>query len=251
MSLKDEMNQQLRELWKDNWTSAIWKENNQNGGLKRLWPHQYHDLKYNCLVFVGLNPSFKVADWLGESTFVKLDNVSDLDDPAKLANLEFAAKVRINGISDKKPYPYYDQFKNIAGSMGTDWQPIEVFCVREPNQNVVKKYLGLDSGKSRNPTDFAKKQWDIFWNILSEIQPSAVVVANALASKLIMNPGALSSGESQKFKLEFDETSGDYYLESSHGKTPIFFSGMISGKRPLDIGSRERLLWHVKTALKR
>ncbi len=249
MLLRDEVNSRFRELWKDNWASPIWKENNKTGGLMRLWPHQYNELKHNSLVIVGLNPSFEDKDWIGEGRYVKLNDKSDLDNPATLANLLFVTQVRINGMDAKDPHPYYKQFKKIADSMRTDWQPVELFCVREKNQNVLRKHLGLEGGKKRSPIDFAKKQWEIFWQIIEEIQPTAIIVANALASELILNPVTLSCDANQKFELKFDDASGDYWLKSGHGSTPIFFSGMIYGKRPLDIGSRERLLWHVKRAL--
>jgi hypothetical protein len=48
------------------------------------------------------------------------------------------------------------------------------------------------------------------------------------------------------------EKYGTPLISSRDGKlkrTPIFFTGRLSGQRALDLGSRKRLLWHVKKIL--
>lgn len=50
----------------------------------------------------------------------------------------------------------------------------------------------------------------------------------------------------------FNKNNGAYELNfkgNQHKKTKVFFSGMLSGQRALDLGSFERLKWHMKAAL--
>ena len=53
-------------------------------------------------------------------------------------------------------------------------------------------------------------------------------------------------------KFEFDKTIGTYVVnEPKELKgTKIFFTSMLSGQRALDLGTRERLVWHIAEVLK-
>jgi hypothetical protein len=42
---------------------------------------------------------------------------------------------------------------------------------------------------------------------------------------------------------------GLYWVNLGGARTPVFLSGMLSGLRPLDGHSRERLVWHMKRTL--
>jgi len=67
--------------------------------------------------------------------------------------------------------------------------------------------------------------------------PEVIVVANAKASKIFK----------QEYKMDdkMNKSTGFYFK----GEIPIFFSGMLSGRRALDIHSRERLIWHIKKSI--
>ena len=47
-------------------------------------------------------------------------------------------------------------------------------------------------------------------------------------------------------KLKWNSKIDTYLFNKS---IPMFFSGMLSGQRALDIGSYERLIWHIKFAV--
>jgi hypothetical protein len=67
-----------------------------------------------------------------------------------------------------------------------------------------------------------------------------VLVANAFAAKIVKMQLGLS-------KVDED---GLYWWPIGEQQVPIFFSGMLSGQRALDVHSRERLVWHMKLALR-
>lgn len=50
----------------------------------------------------------------------------------------------------------------------------------------------------------------------------------------------------RKKNSTFDPSIGTYRIEIDGFKTPIIFSGMLSGQRALDLGSLERLKWQIK-----
>src|SRR3989338_1375799 len=51
-------------------------------------------------------------------------------------------------------------------------------------------------------------------------------------------------------QLSFDDERGFHWLKLDGTRVPIFFSSMLSGQRALDTGSYERLVWHIKQAVK-
>ncbi|GHU90697.1 hypothetical protein FACS189476_10990 [Spirochaetia bacterium] len=60
-------------------------------------------------------------------------------------------------------------------------------------------------------------------------------MGNAYASRIIQ----------KKLNCQFDNIIGTYRIKEFNN-IPIFFSGMFTGGHALDVGSRERLLWHIE-----
>jgi len=48
----------------------------------------------------------------------------------------------------------------------------------------------------------------------------------------------------------FDKDFGTYKIELNNKSTYVFFSGMLSGQRALDLDTFKRLEWHLKTVRK-
>ncbi len=89
---------------------------------------------------------------------------------------------------------------------------------------------------------FFQEQISIAYEVINSLEPKVVVVVNAKASDLIL--------DSWKSKLKYSENTGYHNIILNNGESiPIFFSGMLSGRRPLDKHSRKRLIWHIKRSL--
>jgi len=205
------------------------KELNGPGCEYRKSPLAPETIKKNVLLFVGINPSFTegntIPDHKKAIDFYILDTQSD------------------------KQIPYFKKFKEFADHCGTDWYHLDLLFIRETNQKVIEDltYVRPDG------VDFIGKQLDISFSILKELEPKAIVVANAFASeffgKMKSKHGVFDKiwqGYSFDFEKDFDTELGTYTILLNGKKVPIFFSGMLSGQRALDLGSLERLMWGVK-----
>jgi len=55
------------------------------------------------------------------------------------------------------------------------------------------------------------------------------------------------------FGFEFDDEIGTYRIIKNDKlkHTPVFFTSMLTGQRALDLGSYERLIWHILFVLKK
>jgi hypothetical protein len=88
---------------------------------------------------------------------------------------------------------------------------------------------------------FFNDQLNISKRIIIKSDPKLIVVLNAGARKL--------------FKEMFgnqnvDKTLGARIYCLNKRETPVLFSGMLSGGRALDLGSKESLQWHIEYILK-
>lgn len=88
-------------------------------------------------------------------------------------------------------------------------------------------------------TEFGNEQFKRFEQMLALAKPKAVVVINALASRLYK----------KRRPLQFDSARGHYLDNIGERGVPVFLSGMLTGGRALDVFSRERLYWHIAQAL--
>ncbi len=108
-----------------------------------------------------------------------------------------------------------------------------LFAVRSTDQNAAKRALGLDG----EWTGFAIKQFDIFRKLLEMVDPPVIVVPNAFASGILRN--ALKAGE-------MSPEHGCHFIDLDNRQVPIFFSGMLTGQRAMDVYSRDRLIYQVR-----
>lgn len=182
----------------------------------------FPDFKKNPdILFIGINPSLTDS----------LEGYSE----EELKQHEIKNKAT----KKEEAYSYFRPFYDFTNN----WEHIDLFFLRETNQNKVKEYLGYKKGISLN--DFAKEQLNLFIPLLSLISPKIIVVNNAFASDII--------------KKEFDELIDNSEFEKNgfdkinveKEKIPLFFCGMLSGQRALDRESKRRLIWQINSYLKR
>jgi hypothetical protein len=110
------------------------------------------------------------------------------------------------------------------------WYHIDTFLYRETSQSDFLKRIY----HKQKLNDFGVDQLEIFREVLQHTEPKVVVVINAFASRVIRSYF--------KDNLTFDEVGGHHLLRLNGVDIPIFFSAFI---RALDMGSYERLAWHI------
>lgn len=216
-----------------------------NDEIKKLWsqanptetcgrqPLFYHELKKDCVLFVGINPSFSLS---GFKSFL-----NDNEDFSHLNVEEFYKHPNDNFDIDtslviekeaRNKYPYFKKFKEID----ENYEHIDLFLVRETNQTTLKEIIYTNG---RELSDFAKKQIDIFDRILVNVNPRIIVIANALASKIIQ----------ERFDTKIEYEKGCHIIQINERAVPIFYTSMLTGQRALDNFSFERLKWHINYVL--
>ncbi len=222
----------------------LWKKYSKITPLP-YYPGFFPDLKKKSILFVGLNPSFtsKADNYSSRGCkpkeFYEFKSDHSLEQSNKVMNEEIEGekqmKIREKGLSE---YPYFTKFIRISKDVGLPWEHIDLFFYRETSQNKFKKIIGYEE-KNKEFTkinNFGEEQLKISLEIIDKIDSKVIVVSNALASKILK----------KRLNLEWDSERG-YYL---YKKIPVFLSGMLTGQRALDLGSLERLKWHIGEALK-
>ncbi len=202
-------------------------------------PLTYPPLIKNALLFVGLNPSFSLkayASFLKGTKFVNFDPVSFFDWENR-KNFDFEIAREIEEYS-KSNYSYFSKFRRIAEDIGIPWEHIDLFLIRETNQKRVLQFIYEKPGRLNN---FAQEQILLAEEITAKIQPQIIVVANALASKIVF----------EAFGLKFNSRLGCHIYESEQRQIPVFLTSMLTGQRALDNFSFLRLQWHVREVLNR
>lgn len=216
---------------------AIWKE------FKDIEVMNYPDCEYrkspllpktikmDAILFIGINPAFSKSR----------------NEEIRNKEIEFYPC-----ISDEiKDITYFEKFKDIACYCNNaEWTHLDLFFMRETNQEVIEK-LSYDN------VDFLQAQLDITFEIIKRASPKIIVVSNSLASeffgkrkqKHLPHFDKIWMGFNLDFKTDFDNELGTYKIKIGKKDTPIFFSGMLSGQRALDLGSLERLKWQIKRIL--
>jgi len=208
-----------------------------NSKVMKLWesqeittrlPHIYpENLKTNCLLFIGMNPSFSRRGYqeILRNTDYKdiLDELDDFVKFRKLSEVQMNLHMEIEKIA-KEEYRYFSKFKDIAKQTGLEWEHIDLLFVRDTNQQNVERLL-------REKNEFILNQVTLSIDLIELIDPVIIVVENAFASKFLK----------ERLKLKWDENKGVHM----YNEKPVFLSGMLTGQRALDLGSYKRLIWHI------
>lgn len=196
----------------------------KKGAPEKYWQRGYampKEIKEGAILFVGLNPSFPEGDESGSHLY-------DLTQDAG---------------------GYFAKFKDIAEKCGdTKWSHLDLLPVRHTNQGDVEREIVF-----RYWYIIEEYLKTVSKNILESTKPKAVVVVNATARLLLGKDQDEDAKQEQDkkiwmgLKFDFNETNGACYVTDSDElkDVPFFFSGMLTGQRALDLGSYERLKWHV------
>jgi len=215
----------------------IWKEEFQEPLTEKvLMPLVPVNIKKGCILFIGLNPSFK-------NDFVRGHLPKGENNPESyfsFSNREhFDPKVDVYlTVNAKKNYPYFNKFRKASEVLGEDWEHLDLFFWRGTSQgDFINRFCPNENQISR----FCKKQMEISLEMIGEAEPICIVVANAFASRIFITD--------QKQSLVFDQQKGCFEYDIKGKKTPLFFSSMLTGGA-LDNHSYLRLLWHMATVLR-
>jgi len=203
-----------------------------------LAPLLYGDFNTNCILFIGLNPSFSLNGFKKITRGTEFEGI-DVKSYFSFVNVRKHMNeiIKIEQLARQK-YPYFNQIKAISDFLELPWEHLDLFQERLTNQSkFVHKYL-----KRGELLPLANDQFKLAWNTISVLKPCIIVVINACASKIIR--------DKSKKELQYHQSQGFHTIELDDRTVPIFFSGMLSGQRALDIGSYERLKWHIRLAKK-
>jgi len=186
------------------------------------------EIPKNRILFLGINPSFRI----------------DHDEPLGYNEILFEKEISKIPIEDR--YVYFNVFQNICKDK--EWTHYDILPFREVNQKTLTKYFNEKDRFTYNIlsrfTSFSKK-------IIELSEPKLIIVSNAFV-RTLFSQGEIESGKNKLeiFKTRFSKDLGTHIiLEGNLKNIPVFFTSMLSGQRAMDVGSRERLEWHINFLL--
>lgn len=206
----------------------IWKKYQPlNIELAELQPLCYTDVPRSGLLIIGLNPSF--SPQADKTPFLGKCH------PEQSSNIIMQAK------NDKIGYhtalkKFVGETDNFSNDKEFVWGHIDLFFFRKKDSGFVK-----EQRKIKEHEGFYNEQMDLTKEMTLSRTPKVILVNNAYASYLIFRHWM---NEDEDL---FDDTIGTYRFNG----IPIFFSGMLSGQRALDIHNRKRLAWQISNFLKK
>jgi hypothetical protein len=217
----DKINQNIIDIW-------------EKYKVSERVPLLYPDLKIQTILFVGLNPSFSRKGFkkiLKDTQYDKeLDSLDEFYSYKDFKKNKIKDYQNIEKYSREK-HPYFKRFREISEFLNIDWEHVDLLLIRNTNQKDIEKLIKLHK-------DFLNEQICLMIELIKLLNPKTVVIENAFASKLIQD----------KLKLDFNNNYGTYLIDK---KIPVFYSGMLTGGRALDLGSLERLKWHIKYCIEK
>lgn len=204
--------------------------------LSRGFAFQYdEDEKESDVLFLGMNPSFTGQKQVGSYEWTR----------------EWT-----RGKDYFKPFFTIEEKLKIEYSLGIKWTHYDLFAFRETKQANIKKLL-MSNEEGRV---FLFQQLEILKERLVQTQPKVIVASNALIRTFLgmkrkedeKTPTEVGIWLGDWIKTKFDPKVGTHVIlqPAELKNTKIFFTSMLSGQRALDLGTRERLIWHIAEVLK-
>ena len=217
-----------------------------NDSLNDIWqatectyiPHYFRkptENQFEGLLTVGGNPSF--AEQNIKNFVVSTNNTGDW----RLEHFKWETKPSdaIDLSNAEEDYSlvnhstYFGAFEELRKELNAPpWLHTDLFRCRGTSQKEMYKFL------NQNPK-FKKAQISLFGKYLTSVRPKLILVANAAASRIILN----------HLDMERLDSPSLYETKIEGQRVPVILSGMISGGR-MDIYSKERLFSLVKKAWK-
>ena len=149
--------------------------------------------------------------------------------------------------------PYYREMGEFAEKcLGctNSFSELDLFGIVQSNQSVVREDF------LENP-DYYKEMFELFLKYLILTQPKVIIVANALACKMLCRdllkldqPKYDNFYKNAKYSLTQNDQLGGYTFSTKGFKAQMYFSSMLSGQRALDNGSKDNLIWMVRNYLR-
>ena len=179
------------------------------------------------ILFISMNPSYQDGAWNNgtDRGIPAIYDIPDKDAPKENTNTFFQA---INKF-------YEDLGDNIPPLAHHD-----LLFIRETSQ---KKVLGWKEKLEKMNNSFFADQLSISKEIIKETLPKIIIVLNAGARDLFKELFDKDCNPS------FSDKLGAYIYCINDKNIPVLFSGMLSGRHPLDLGSKKSLSWHIKYIL--
>ena len=218
----------------------------------------------DSICFVGLNPS--IPEDKNPTTLYDQEKNATFDDE----NVHFNSLNEKDNGNKSINLPYFTKLASVANSIkpNCNWSALDIFSLRCTNMSAIKDALDKDVNKKTELWNLCTEQFKLFKEQIQNLEnPKAIIVCNAYASKWFFgeelkeevtgegidwkqNNKKTGKFNDSAFKMKFDDDYGIYVIDDDDclipKETPIFFSGMLSGQRALDMGSLQRLIYHVQ-----
>ena len=266
----DDINKAYRDLWK---TYGKKKLPVSISKYLMRWPLQYDlDIKPQKLLFVGFNPSFD-EDKDNSFKFLKDGDLDDQNIINQVVEYERTAQ-RGNKETNKERYTYYSLFPEITQNLGLgkdDWNHIDLLPFREKSQNTLLTDLGIKRDSidwmlgNESLKGLLNECFEVFLGFIEYLKPKVIVVVNGFISRTVIDcTGShyITKDKPSKpfikpclcksdfFSLSIGDSKNQVYrILRIKNEYPVLLSSMLTGRRALDLGSRERLIWHINSIL--
>lgn len=141
---------------------------------------------------------------------------------------------------------FFGKLEKIAKHAGEKWSHMDMLYYRETRQELVDEIIHDKIGLA-----FVLRQLNITKQVLEAVKPKVLIISNTMARRLLGKDRTQKDNLWPNYDFEFDNKIGTHRIktEGPLKDVPVFFTSMITGMRALDLGSVERLEWHIKFVL--
>ena len=244
-------NKKIFSIWKNN---ASWPTNITDKDIEMIRiPSQYPPMQNGGLLIVGLNPSYdpNIIKKIFPDRKLSKMRIKEI-----YSWLDFKSwdefNIQIEDIKEehenaKKYYStYFELSKTLSENIGFEgkYNHIDLFNIRITNSKKLPLFICNKKRYNSGLNNFGLAQINLIPEAIEALDPHIILVENAEASRLFktyLGRFLVSN--------EIDSTLGYHTYSIKDRKVPIFFSSMLSNGA-LDEHSRERLIWHMKKAVK-
>jgi hypothetical protein len=216
------------------------------------------ELSKNKILFIGINPSFDDKNKKNKNIIKQEGEAFEGHHEIGYNQIFFDEEIS-KKIPAKGYQSYFKIFEEISSKIEKrngdyfSWTHFDTLPFREVNQKNITKLIN----KTKEPKIYkiVEKYIELSKQIIEESNPEIIVVSNAYVRNLFGYYDNENKKELENipkmFSTVFDPKFGTHKIDDNgplHGKL-VFFTSMLSGQRALDIGSRDRLIWHIKHCL--
>lgn len=208
----------LEDLYKDR-LETIWNNQidsfpeTQNDSVVKLRYAIERELKVGDILFLGMNPSYKPGEWNNNG----------------------------GGFYNIEPKNTYFQaiYDFCHLSLGLNFiSHHDILFVRHTNQKEVEQMMNRYEYQV-----FFDEQLKLSKEIIQSVEPRLIVVLNAGVRNLFKQIFPFD------YENIFDDELGAYVINIGK-KVPVIFTGMLTGQRAIDLGTKRSLIWQIQRIIK-